>query len=310
MAKIFISFLWFLSLSAAAADVPAIDDPSPVPNGAPLGSKNQRSPFNAKEQKAADLAQQWIEAKSMPVRKGDGKIVYLFGSTLPTVICAPLSVCDIELEAGEKIIGTPMIGDAARWEARPALSGSGSSQVSHIIVKPFEAGLSTTLIITTSRRTYHIKLVSSNKNWTPRVGFSYPEDIERQWQIYNSQAMEKLEKSQIPESSENIENLNFEYDISGKAAWKPIRVYNDGIKTYIQMPSSMAQTEAPALLAIGTDGEKQIVNYRLKKDRFIVDQLFSKAILIAGVGQSQEEIVISFKGNNFKSGAISNENGY
>lgn len=289
--------LWILALlfsaPAFSGNVPAIE---PLQNPLPLSSAgDQRKALNPKEQKAADLARQWIEAKSMPVRKEDGKIVYLYGSTLPTVICAPLSVCDIELEPGEKIMGTPMIGDAARWEAKPALSGAGSMQISHMIVKPFEAGLSTTLIITTSRRTYHIKLVSSNKNWTPRVGFSYPEDIERQWQIYNAQAIDSSEKATLPDTREKIDALNFEYEVSGRAPWKPVRVYNDGLKTYIQMPASMAQTEAPALLILGSDGEKQIVNYRLKKDRYIVDQIFSKAILIAGVGRSQEEIVISYK---------------
>lgn len=291
--RLIIFCLALSSLPAFAGDVPAIEAPQLVQ---PAQSVNEaRKSLNAKEQKAGELARQWIDAKSMPVRKEDGKIVYLYGSTLPTVICAPLSVCDIELQAGEKIVGTPMLGDAARWEAKPALSGVGSTQVSHIIVKPFEAGLSTTIIVTTSKRTYHIKLVSSNRNWTPRVGFTYPDDIERQWAIYNAQATQNSEKKTMPETRENIDTLNFEYEISGKAVWKPVRVYNDGLKTYIQMPSSMAQTEAPALLVIGSDGEKQIVNYRLKKDRFIVDQLFSKAILIAGVGSSQEQITISFK---------------
>lgn len=292
--RLIISVLSFISLSAYAGDVPAID-PVAQPVQLSASVNDRRRTLNAKEQKAADLARQWIEAKSMPVRKEDGKIVYLYGSTLPTVICAPLSVCDIELQQGEKIVGTPMIGDAARWEAKPALSGVGSSQISHIIIKPFESGLSTTLIVTTSRRTYHIKLVSSNKNWTPRVGFTYPDDIERQWQLYNAQATANAERKTMPETRENIDNLNFEYEISGKPTWRPVRVYNDGVKTYIQMPSAMAQTEAPALLVVGSDGEQQIVNYRLKKDRFIVDQIFSKAVLIAGVGSSQEKVVISYK---------------
>lgn len=291
--RLIIFYLSIFSLPAFAGDVPAIERSRPI-----LISQNvneDRKSLTAKEKKAGELARQWIEAKSMPVRKEDGKIVYLYGSTLPTVICAPLSVCDIELQSGEKIMGVPMLGDAARWEAKPALSGLGSSQVSHIIIKPFESGLTTTLIVTTSKRTYHIKLVSSNKDWTPRVAFTYPDDIERQWALYNAQTTQDSEKKTMPETRENIDSLNFEYEISGKAAWKPIRVYNDGVKTYVQMPSAMEQTEAPALLVVGSDGEQQIVNYRLKKDRFIIDQIFSKAILIAGVDRSQEKIVISFK---------------
>lgn len=290
--KSIIFALSFYSFSAFAGDVPAIES---TPTFIAQNVNSQRKALNAKEQKAAELARQWIEAKSMPVRKEDGKIVYLYGSTLPTVICAQLSVCDIELQQGEKIIGTPLIGDAARWEAKPAVSGAGASQVSHIIVKPFEDNLSTTLIVTTNRRTYHIKLLSSNKNWMPRVGFTYPDDIERQWQLYNAEVTANSEKKTMPETRENIESLNFEYEISGKPIWKPVRVYNDGLKTYIQMPKTMGQTEAPALLVLGSDGEKQIVNYRLKNDRYIVDQIFSKAVLITGVGGSQEKVTITYK---------------
>lgn len=300
-----VTLLLACSSSLFAGEVPAIqpDPAAATPIAASPSINEQRKALNAKEQKAAELARQWIEAKSMPVRKEDGKIVYLYGSTLPTVICAPLSVCDIELQEGEKIIGTPMIGDAARWEAKPALSGGALSQVSHVLIKPHENGLTTTMVVTTNRRTYHIKLVSSSKNWTPRVGFTYPDDIERQWQLYNAEATANSERKTLPETRENIDSLNFDYEVSGSANWKPVRVYNDGLKTYIQMPATMAQTEAPALLVLGSDGEKQIVNYRLKKDRFIVDQIFSKAVLIAGVGGSQDKVTITFKSSGSRKSA-------
>ncbi|OCR84826.1 conjugal transfer protein, partial [Campylobacter fetus subsp. testudinum] len=40
---------------------------------------------------------------------------------------------------------------------------------------------------------------------------------------------------------------------------------------------------APALMILDNDNNKEIVNYRLKVDTFIVDRLFNKAILISGV---------------------------
>lgn len=103
----------------------------------------------------------------------------------------------------------------------------------------------------------------------------------------------------IPETGEYLGNLNFGYSISGDASWKPLRVYNDGVKTIIQMPSSMAQTEAPTLLVIRKDGglfsddETVMVNYRVQDDRYIVDTIFDKAILIAGVGSSQDRVTIT-----------------
>jgi P-type conjugative transfer protein TrbG len=102
----------------------------------------------------------------------------------------------------------------------------------------------------------------------------------------------------MPGTREYMGNLSFEYEVSGSAAWKPVRVYNDGRKTIIQMPSTMAQTEAPALLVVRKDGgvftddETVMVNYRVQGDRYIVDSVFDKAILIAGVGSSQDRVTI------------------
>lgn len=58
------------------------------------------------------------------------------------------------------------------------------------------------------------------------------------------------------------------------------------------MPDTLMSGEAPVFLVVGTGGETQIVNYRLKKDRYVVDQLFEEGVLIAGVGSSQTKVTI------------------
>ena len=42
-----------------------------------------------------------------------------------------------------------------------------------------------------------------------------------------------------------------------------------------------------------TDDETVLVNYRIQGDRYIVDTIFDKALLIAGVGSSQDRVVIT-----------------
>jgi type IV secretion system protein VirB9 len=65
------------------------------------------------------------------------------------------------------------------------------------------------------------------------------------------------------------------------------------------MPYSMQQTEAPTLLVIRkeggifTDDDIQMVNYRLQGNRYIVDSVFDKAMLIAGVGSNQDKVTIT-----------------
>lgn len=281
-----------LARSALAGDVPAPDITALAAGSATgPGGGSASGRLNEKERRAAELARQWIEEKALPVREEDGKIVYLFGATLPSVICKPLMLCDIELQAGEKIEDV-LVGDTLRWKVQPGKSLSGPGAAPHIVVKPTESGLTTSMVVTTDRRTYHLKLMSQSKGWMPRVGFAYQSDIAREWQAYYAKEGQRRERNTIPETKENVERLDFEYEIDGDAPWKPLRVYNDGVKTYIQMPREMAQTEAPALLVIGSSGNQQIVNYRLKKDRYIVDQIFAKAVLIAGVGNDQTLVEI------------------
>ena len=68
------------------------------------------------------------------------------------------------------------------------------------------------------------------------------------------------------------------------------------------MPKAMSQFEAPTLLVIrnnrgfpslGSNPEEVMVNYRVQGDRYIVDSIFDKAILIAGVGSNQDKITIT-----------------
>ena len=90
----------------------------------------------------------------------------------PRFVCAILQVTDIELEKGETITHINL-GDSIRWTVESAVSGSRAEQVNHLIVKPRDIGLSTSLIVTTDRRTYHLLLVSDEKEFFHDVTFVY-----------------------------------------------------------------------------------------------------------------------------------------
>lgn len=274
-----------LTSSVSAQTVPSMQS-APF-----LTGKNVK--LSAKEWKAAQMATRWIQnKKDVPVMGDQGQLLFLFGRSMPTIICAPLHPCDLELQAGEKV-NNVHVGDKTRWKVSPAVSGPKNNEIVHAIIKPVNIGLMTTLTITTDRRTYHVRLKSRTKKFMPYIGFDYPEVVQAQWAALKARQNQMIEREIIPGTSENLSDLDFKYSIKGKARWKPVRVYNDGIKTIIQMPKAMGQTEAPALLVLGNNGSKQIVNYRLKDDRYIVDYIFDRAELIAGVGSDQTKIVVS-----------------
>jgi type IV secretion system protein VirB9 len=87
------------------------------------------------------------------------------------LFAAPEQVTDIALQPGEAIVSVAA-GDTARWTVGDTTSGSGETKRVHILVKPFAAGLSTNLVITTTRRAYHLQLESTSS--TAMAALSWP----------------------------------------------------------------------------------------------------------------------------------------
>lgn len=235
------------------------------------------------------VARRWIDGRLDRAAPGaDGSVVFRLGTSMPSVVCAPLYVCDIALQSGEAV-NDVKVGDPVRWRITPATSGS----TTHVIVKPSDIGLTTNLIVATDRRVYNIRLVSREHDWMPAVSFSYPEDEAAAWADLERATAKRRAETIIPATGESIERLDFGFSIKGdKPIWRPVRVYAVAGKTVIQFPRAMQHDEAPALVAIGPGKEEQLVNYRTDGDRYIVDKVLSRAILVAGVGRHQTRVVI------------------
>jgi len=102
--------------------------------------------------------------------------VYPYGEgVLYRLFAAPERVSDIALQPGEAIVSVAA-GDTARWTVGDTTSGSGESRRVHILVKPFAAGLSTNLVITTDRRAYHLQLDSTPATAMAALSWTYPQD--------------------------------------------------------------------------------------------------------------------------------------
>jgi P-type conjugative transfer protein TrbG len=297
--------------ATAAAHVTTTSTPS-VQSGAamradhaasppPISLMSPSAPLNAKERRAVALARHWKNRAEMPHRGKDGVVRFLYGATLPTVVCAPLQVCDLALQPGE-IVNSVNVGDKVRWKISPAVSGSPEGRVTHLIIKPTDAGLVSSLVIETNRRTYAIKLVSTRHEWMPLVAFNYPDDVQRQWSAYRREVAFSAAASTLP-TGKNLADLDFGFRLSGDdPRWRPLRVYTDGSKTYIQFPRALSSGTAPALVALGNDGgwfsspTEQMVNYRIEGDSYVVDSVLDHAELVTGVGGNQQRVVITRAG--------------
>ncbi|WP_234902676.1 P-type conjugative transfer protein TrbG [Agrobacterium larrymoorei] len=241
----------------------------------------------ANEAKGMGISTQWRGSRGLVTKGADGKVIFLYGEVQPSVVCSPLQVCDIELQGGE-VVRDVLVGDTVRWKVEPATSGAAGGQAIHLIVKPSEPGLLTSMVVTTSRRTYHIQLKSHATQYMARVAFEYPEEVSAKFADVNA----RLEASTIPGAGVPAEQLSFAYSVSGSAGWRPTRVYSDGQKTYIQFPRSISGQDAPVLFVV-SGGQNRIVNYRMKSNMMVVDYNIDRAVLVSGVGWKQQKVTIS-----------------
>jgi P-type conjugative transfer protein TrbG len=302
--------------SSVGSDLPKVPPLKVVP-GSPVGPRSKQVPrdflvkrdiaLTATGQEAVELSRNWQEGQNIPAPGKDGRVLYVYGEGLPIVVCSPLHVCLLELQAGEKLVGEPQIGDSVRWQISPASAGAGEEAVPLIVIKPTQAGLDTTMVIPTDRRAYYIRLQSKPEEFLARVAFAYPDAQSQEWRKYQEtqrQAAAQRKEQKKPEKilPDAVDSLYFDYEIKGgDPTMRPLRVLDDGTKTYIQMPVATQRTEAPVLVVQGPDGS-EMVNYRVKNDpqnketlTYIVDRLFNRAALVVGAGKHAKKVEITRK---------------
>jgi len=214
----------------------------------------------------------------------------------PLIQAAPFQITVIQLEPGEKFTNISS-GDPTRWSYAVAVSGKDDGAQQNILVKPSIPDISTNLVITTDKRLYNLRLVSTQtEKPTRNVRFFYPEN---RINSRNDQRL-SLEEESIEEQSNYIPSyptMHNHYRIttggffSRPPAWQPVRAFDDGVHTTIQFPNHISQRDLPALFILN-DGQKECVNYRFKAPCMIVDKVFDEATLVTGVGRSQQTVIL------------------
>ena len=227
-------------------------------------------------------------ARVEPRREGYYNAIQIYPwseGALYQVYTAPGQITDIALEPGESLTGAGPIaaGDTARWIIGDTESGSGVTRRVHVLVKPTRPDITTNLVITTNRRIYMLELRASANPYMPAVAWAYPQPPASQRQAMPATPV-------IPATAAR----NYRYALSGdNPPWRPVAVYDDGRRVYVEFPRGIVQGEMPPLFVIGSEGELQIANSRIYQNILIVDRLFGAAELRLGSGDHQQTVRIS-----------------
>lgn len=258
--------------------------------------------FLSADEAVVAAVKRWQQTgRARPIVSDDGVVFYPFGQYQPKVICSPIRVCDIALQEGEKITDVPSTGDSVRWDISKSVSGTNEKKINHVVVKPKDVDIETNLIVRTDRRIYHIELVSrSDGEYINQVAFYYPNEIQDTWR--DEELKDTEEKTQVSAQKEvaecaaDIDHFDASYEIKGGTnTTKPKLVYNNGVKTCILMPDEAKGWEAAAFVIIGKDDKKQLTNYRVKKQWYIIDKVFEHGALLIGENGSDSHIDIVWK---------------
>lgn len=219
-----------------------------------------------------------------------GLVTFAYGSGIPTVVCALLELTDLTFEKGESILSV-QLGDSVRWNIESAISGSANDSVEHLIVKPLEASLKTSMLITTDRRTYHIRLKSTEADFMPAVVFSYPNSLklpskkhygDDSYLQYTSNYDSNEDHNDYSETNSSLKNYssvqnvsyegnsrpalnvaatyndstqrrNYNYSVDGDSKIIPQNVYDDGKRIFIVMNNPINSSYLPVLQEISSE---------------------------------------------------------
>lgn len=226
-----------------------------------------------------------------------GRVVLRYGEAPAALVCAPLHICAIEFGPGEMFHDTPSLSDPVRWQMEVREGFAGGARRQYIILKPATGATDAILAVFTDKRFYSIRLVPDDSAYTPVVSFLYPDDEmaaiqarlaavrageARERAAAERARQESTDRTGVPTRAGLVDagDLNFDYAIAGDAGFAPQRIYDDGLRTYIELPASW-DGEFPVFLA-GEAGSDRVVNYRVDGRRYEIEGVYASGTLRLG----------------------------
>lgn len=231
----------------------------PIENG--TVAKKGISPVYQFEQPAIEIVQD--DSLGEPLQRSEDSLLLEYRSgVVNKIYCCPGYVTDIQLQLGEQIQRITT-GDKSRWNIETFFSDVLEGGRWHIYLRPLQLGLETNIIIATDKHNYQI-LAATDTLYNPIVEWNYPGET----QEYDSGI-----KSQKVLEVESVDKLNFSYIISKskRYSWTPNFVFDDGFRTYINIPEDVLHKINPALFMVNQDGTLVFVNYLISNGNLVVD---------------------------------------
>jgi P-type conjugative transfer protein TrbG len=229
-----------------------------------------------------------------------------YGHIQPTVQCAPLRVCTIELQRGERVIDSAL-PDRERWVVDFA---TGPDSTPLVVIKPVAlpnaCDLTTNLVVTTNLRIYHVTLDSppcpgQEESTNPalpyqtHVKFYYPDDAALVTHHGSGTAGRPLRASPpVDAFSEagsamavsELGDLHFDYQVVPDRGfpWRPKVVFDNGRQTCVRLPPEAHHNDLAVLYELNAQGRYELVQYVVRDGCILTDRVMLRMVLIITAG--------------------------
>jgi type IV secretion system protein VirB9 len=209
--------------------------------------------------------------------------------TIDVSIGAPF---DIVLQPGEEVYNI-VGGDRApaegqdttlRWEVNQGFSGTGKRGRPHVFLAVTKPGLTTSLVITTTRRTYYLDCRSVAKHRTRSIRWTYTDEP----QLAKPASPRLLPDPLVPQRY----HVGYEVTTSDPPPpWTVRTVVDNGAKTYLIFPPVLSSIEAPLVRAVGVNGP-ELINARQVGSVIVLDRIINRLELRLGTGKTAEVVTV------------------
>lgn len=174
-------------------------------------------------------------------------------------INATYGISTMIIFADDEKFETIALGDTESWQVVPTEKGN------ILFVKPVAKQASTNLNVVTNKRIYYFELFDHDRAEEKKVfgiRFVFPED-----RLNDALRKEAEIRASYPNIS-NVDraNINLDYSFAANEALRPIKVFDDGNKTFFQFAK-----KTPAIFKVNSDFTETLINFRKEGEYIVVD---------------------------------------